>query len=178
MINKKPIDHPESPSPAFDSRDLRQALSAFGTGVTVVTTLDGEARPVGVTANSFNSVSLEPPIVLWSLRKSSPSLPAFDACGRFVINVLTLDQVPLSRRFASPVPEKFHEVAHAPGTHGLPVLAGCAAVFECQTAQRHEVGDHILYLGRVEAYHHRPGPALLFCQGRYAQGVSLALDTA
>lgn len=178
MINNDPEHRMELPEARFDPRDLRQALSAFGTGVTVVTTLDAATRPVGVTANSFNSVSLDPPIVLWSLRKSSPSLPAFDGQGRFVVNVLTLDQLPLSRRFSSPVPDRFHDVPHAPGRHGLPVLTGCAAVFECRTEQRHEIGDHVLYLGRVEAYHHRPGPALLFCQGRYAQGVSLALDTA
>jgi 3-hydroxy-9,10-secoandrosta-1,3,5(10)-triene-9,17-dione monooxygenase reductase component len=177
MINKQHAGESRKPA-AFDPRDLRQALGAFGTGVTVVTTIDAAGSPVGVTANSFNSVSLEPPIVLWSLRKSSPNLPAFDARGRFVINVLTLDQLPLSRRFSSPVADRFHGVAHAPGLHGLPVLAGSAAVFECQTEQRHEVGDHILYLGRVEAYRHQPGQALLFCHGRYAQGVSLALDTA
>lgn len=174
MINSPAENELKSPESAFDPRDLRQALGAFGTGVTVVTTLDAAARPVGVTANSFNSVSLEPAIVLWSLRKSSPNLSAFDERGRFVINVLTLDQWPLSRRFSSPVPDRFQDVAHAPGQHGLPVLAGCAAVFECRTEQRHEVGDHILYLGRVEAYQHQPGPALLFCGGRYAQGVSLA----
>ncbi|MBW0168929.1 MAG: flavin reductase family protein [Hydrogenophaga sp.] len=178
MINNELQKQLVANAAAFDSRDLRQALSAFGTGVTVVTTLDADARPVGVTANSFNSVSLEPPIVLWSLRKASPSLPAFDTCGRFVIHVLTLDQMPLSQRFASPVPEKFRGVAHAPGGHGLPVLEGCAAVFECQTEQRHEVGDHILYLGRVQAYQHRPSAGLLFCQGRYAQGVSLAQSAA
>src|SRR6218665_3033067 len=141
MINKTQIN----PSGAIDPRDLRQALGAFGTGVTVVTTLDPESRPVGVTANSFNSVSLDPPIVLWSLRNTSPSRGAFDACGRFVINVLTLEQVPLSRRFATPIPDKFQGVPHAAGQQGLPVLAECAAVFECRTEQRLEVGDHILY---------------------------------
>ena len=164
--------------PDFSTRAFRSALGMFATGVTIVTARAADGSLVGLTANSFNSVSLEPPIVLWSLRKASPSLPAFDACGRFVINVLTLDQVPISQRFASPVPEKFRDVAHAPGEHGLPVIEGCAAVFECQTEQRHEVGDHILYLGRVQAYHHRPGPGLLFCQGRYAQGVSLAQGAA
>jgi flavin reductase (DIM6/NTAB) family NADH-FMN oxidoreductase RutF len=174
MINKQPI----VAAAPIDPRDLRQALSAFGTGVTVVTTLDAEGRPVGVTANSFNSVSLDPPIVLWSLRISSPSLPAFDACGRFVINVLTLEQLPLSRRFASPIPDKFAGVPHSAGEQGLPVLDCCVAVFECRTQERIEVGDHILYLGRVEAYHHQPAPALLFCQGRYAQGVCLELGVA
>jgi 3-hydroxy-9,10-secoandrosta-1,3,5(10)-triene-9,17-dione monooxygenase reductase component len=128
---------------------------------------------VGVTANSFSSVSLDPPIVLWSLRRASPSLAAFDASGRFVINVLTLQQVELSRRFASPVADKFTGVSHSPGLGGLPVVQDCAAVFECRTEQRLEVGDHILFLGQVEAYGHRVGPTLLYCQGQYAHSVAL-----
>ena len=163
---------------AFDTTDLRRALGRFGTGVTIVTTLDAAGAPVGVTANSFSSVSLEPPIVLWSLRKASPSLAAFDAAGRFVINVLGLQQVELSRRFASPVADKFSGVEHAPGLAGLPVMQGSAAVFECRTEQRLEVGDHILYLGRVEAYGHRVGPTLLYCQGQYAHSVALDASPA
>ncbi|MEI6025579.1 MAG: flavin reductase family protein [Betaproteobacteria bacterium] len=161
----------ESPN---DPTDLRRALGRFGTGVTIVSTLDATGAPVGVTANSFSSVSLDPPIVLWSLRRASPSLAAFDASGRFVINVLALEQVALSRRFASPLADKFEGVDHRPGLAGLPVVAGCAAVFECLTEQRLEVGDHILFLGRVQAYGHRLGPTLLYCQGHYAQGVGLA----
>lgn len=157
----------------FDTTDLRRALGRFGTGVTIVSTLGADGVPVGVTANSFSSVSLDPPIVLWSLRRHSPSLAAFDSAGRFVINVLALDQLELSRRFASSLPDKFAGVECRPGVAGLPVLEGCAAVFECRTEQRLEVGDHILYLGRVEAYGHRLGPTLLFCQGRYAEGVAL-----
>jgi 3-hydroxy-9,10-secoandrosta-1,3,5(10)-triene-9,17-dione monooxygenase reductase component len=133
---------------------------------------------VGVTANSFSSVSLDPPIVLWSLRRASPGLAAFDASGRFVINVLTLQQVELSRRFASPVADKFTGVSHSPGLGGLPVLQDCAAVFECRTEQRLEVGDHILFLGRVEAYGHRVGPTLLYCQGQYAQSAALDAPAA
>jgi len=157
----------------FDSTDLRRALGRFGTGVTIVTTLDAARAPVGVTANSFSSVSLDPPIVLWSLRRASPSLAAFDSAGRFVINVLGVQQVELSRRFASPVADKFAGVDHAPGLAGLPVVQGSAAVFECRTEQRLEVGDHILFLGRVEAYGHRVGPTLLYCQGQYAHSVAL-----
>ena len=157
----------------FDTTDLRRAMGRFATGVTIVSTRGAGGRPVGVTANSFSSVSLEPPIVLWSLRRASPSLAAFDAAGRFVINVLTLDQLELSRRFASPLADKFTGVAHRPGLEGLPVLDGSAAVFECRTEQRLEVGDHVLYLGRVEAYSHRGAPTLLYCQGRYAEGVAL-----
>ena len=161
-----------TPSP-LDTTDLRRALGRFGTGVTIVSTLDAQGAPVGVTANSFSSVSLEPPIVLWSLRRASPSLAAFDATGRFVINVLALEQVELSRRFASPVADKFAGVGHTRGLGGLPVVEGCAAVFQCRTEQRLEVGDHILFLGLVEAYGHQVGPTLLYCQGQYAQGVNL-----
>jgi flavin reductase (DIM6/NTAB) family NADH-FMN oxidoreductase RutF len=172
-----PGNHMTTQSP-IDATDLRRALGRFGTGVTIVSTLDAQGSPVGVTANSFSSVSLQPPIVLWSLRRASPSLAAFDATGRFVINVLALEQVELSRRFASAVPDKFTGVEHTPGLCGLPVLQGCAAVFECRTEQRLEVGDHILFLGRVESYGHRLGPTLLYCQGDYAQGVSLETSAA
>lgn len=161
-----------APEP-FDPLQLRRALGSYGTGVTVVSTLAAGGRLVGVTANSFSSVSLDPPIVLWSLNRRSPSLAAFDDCGRFVINVLGLEQVALSRRFASPLQDKFDGVAHQRGLAGLPVLHDTAATFECRTEQRLEVGDHVLYLGRVEAFEHRHGVGLLYCQGRYAQGVGL-----
>jgi 3-hydroxy-9,10-secoandrosta-1,3,5(10)-triene-9,17-dione monooxygenase reductase component len=157
----------------FDTADLRRALGCFGTGVTVVSTLNSSGEPVGVTANSFSSVSLDPPIVLWSLRRASPSLAAFDASSRFVVHVLTVQQVELSRRFASPVSNRFAGITHHPGLGGLPLLEGCSAVFQCLTEQRLEVGDHILFLGRVQAYDHRPGPTLLYCQGQYTQGLDL-----
>lgn len=158
---------------AIDPLQLRRALGSFGTGVTVVSTLAADGRPVGVTANSFSSVSLDPPIVLWSLKRNSPSLAAFDETGRFVINVLGLDQLELSRRFASPVAERFDGVAVRNGLGGLPVLHGATANFECRTDQRIDVGDHVLFLGRVESFSHSPGAGLLYCQGRYAQGVTL-----
>lgn len=168
------VDLASTPLPeSFDPLQLRRALGSYGTGVTVVSTLAPGGRLVGVTANSFSSVSLDPPIVLWSLNRRSPSMAAFDDSGRFVINVLTLEQVALSRRFASSQPDKFDGVAHQRGLAGLPVLRGTAATFECRTEQRLEVGDHVLYLGRVEAFEHRPGAGLLYCQGRYAQSVSL-----
>ncbi len=154
---------------AFDRFDLRKALGNFGTGVTIVTTRSLDDRLVGVTANSFSSVSLDPPIVLWSLQKTSPSLAAFDMCGRFVINVLASSQIELSRRFASPIPDKFNGVPYQPGINGLPVIDGSAAAFECRTVQRHDVGDHVLYLGQVESYQHREQAALMYLQGRYVQ---------
>lgn len=165
---------PEAPAPGpLDPLQLRRALGSFGTGVTVVSTLAPGGGLVGVTANSFSSVSLDPPTVLWSLNRRSASLAAFDACGRFVVNVLGLDQVAESRRFATSQPDRFDGVAHRRGLAGLPVLHGATATFECRTEQRLEVGDHILFLGRVEAFEHHHGAGLLYCQGRYAQGVGL-----
>ena len=162
----------------FDRLDLRKALGSFGTGVTIVTTKSTDERLVGVTANSFSSVSLDPAIVLWSLQKTSPSLTAYDESGRFVINVLALSQIEHSRRFASSTPDKFNGINYRLGMGGLPVLEGCAATFECRTIQRLDVGDHILYLGQVEAYEHCDQTALLYVQGKYAQSASAELDTA
>ena len=162
----------------FDRLDLRKALGSFGTGVTIVTTKSTDERLVGVTANSFSSVSLDPAIVLWSLQKTSPSLPAYDESGRFGINVLALSQIEHSRRFASSIPDKFNGINYRLGMGGLPVLEGCAATFECRTIQRLDVGDHILYLGQVEAYEHYDQTALLYVQGKYAQSASAELHTA
>lgn len=162
----------------MDPLELRRALGRFGTGVTIVSTRAADGRPVGVTVNSFSSVSLDPPIVLWSLSQASPSLAAFDAAGRFVIQVLAVDQVGLSRRFSSRVPDKFDGVPYRLGLGGMPVIEGCTAAFECLTVERHAVGDHILFLGQVEAFGQCQGTSLLYCQGRYAQGVSLEAGAA
>ena len=117
---------------AFDTRQLRNALGRFTTGVTIITCVDDAGAFVGLTANSFNSLSLDPPLVLWSLREPSPSLEAFLTAPRFAVNVLAEAQVDLSRRFASAAENRFAEGAWALGEHGAPVLAGCAAVFECE----------------------------------------------
>lgn len=154
----------------FDARDFRHALGSFGTGVTVVTTGSRQTRLVGVTANSFSSVSLEPPIVSWSLTSTSPSLPVFDQCGHFVINVLALDQLDLSHRFSRPGPDKFSGLRFSEGLAGMPVFDESAAVLECETVERLNVGDHILFLGRVARYSYDHRPTLLFCQGQYLSG--------
>jgi flavin reductase (DIM6/NTAB) family NADH-FMN oxidoreductase RutF len=159
-------------SPSFDKRDLRNALGSFGTGVTVVTSGSKQTRLVGVTANSFSSVSLEPPIVLWSLGSTSPSLDIFDATGRFVINILSLQQMDLSKRFSSNVQDKFEGIDFSKGLDGLPVLNDCVATIECKTIQRNVVGDHVLFLGQVEKYLYERKPTLLFCQGNYLQGAA------
>jgi flavin reductase (DIM6/NTAB) family NADH-FMN oxidoreductase RutF len=158
---------------SLDSRDLRHALGSFATGVTVVTARHASGRLAGVTANSFSSVSLQPPVVLWSLGLRSPSLEVFDDAGRFVINVLSLAQRDLAQRFASKVSDKFAGVDHREGLMGLPVLSHCAATLECRTIERNEVGDHVLFLGEVEHYSYVRVAPLMFCQGSYQQGVLL-----
>ena len=155
--------------------DFRKALGTFATGVTIVTTLSKDKQLVGVTANSFSSVSLDPPIVLWSLKKNSPSMEAFDHSGRFVVNVLSLAQTDLSKRFASPIPNKFESVAYREGIAGLPLIDNCAATFQCKLFNRVDAGDHIVFLGEVEAYEHHDHPTLMFCKGKYMKGSELEL---
>lgn len=147
---------------------LRRALGRFATGVTIVTCVDDESGGfVGLTANSFNSLSLAPPLVLWSLRETSPSLRAFIRAPRFAINVLGEAQVDLSRRFAARVQDKFAEGAWGLSEHGAPVLAGCVAVFECETVSHQAAGDHRLFVGRVLAYTESTLPPLVFQGGHY-----------
>lgn len=156
-----------APPTAIDGKTLRQTLGRFATGVTIVTCLDGAGERVGLTANSFSALSLEPPLVLWSLRQSSPSLPAFRAAPHFAVNVLAQSQVDLSRRFASPTADKFAHGVWSAGRGGAPVLSGAAAVFECAQVQTQEAGDHLLVIGRVLALADLAAPPLLFHGGHY-----------
>ncbi len=151
----------------MDSRHLRTALGRFTTGVTIVTCTDATGGFVGLTANSFNALSLSPPLVLWSLRESSPSLAPFVAATHFAVNVLTEAQVELSRRFAASRDDRFAEGAWALGEHGAPVLAGCAAVLECETVSHQAAGDHRLFIGRVLACTESALPPLVYQGGRY-----------
>lgn len=151
---------------AFDTQALRGALGRFATGVTIITCLDGAGTQVGLTVNSFNALSLQP-LVLWSLRLASPSLAAFSAATHFAVNVLAEAQVDLSRRFASKVADKFDEGAWSPGLGGVPVLGGCAAVFECELQAQHDAGDHRLFIGHVRRLADLAVPPLLFQGGHY-----------
>lgn len=151
----------------MDARQLRNALGRFTTGVTVVTCRDAQGQWVGLTANSFNSLSLDPPLVLWSLRSASPAMAAFVAAPRFAVNVLAEAQVEVSRRFASKAEDRFAEGVWALGDHGAPVLAGCAAVFECETVSQQPAGDHQLFIGRVLACTEAPVPPLVYQAGHY-----------
>jgi flavin reductase (DIM6/NTAB) family NADH-FMN oxidoreductase RutF len=151
---------------AIDRRALRGALGCFATGVTVMTTLRADGAPVGLTVNSFASVSLDPPLVLWSLASHSPSLDAFRAARHFCVNVLAADQEALCRRFATPEADKFAGVEWTTGEGGIPVLGGCIATFECSSAFNNWGGDHVIFVGRVERFATRDAPALLFHRGR------------
>ncbi len=165
---------PAEPEPArFDLRDFRDALGSFATGVTIVTTRGKDGEPVGLTVNSFASVSLEPPLVLWSQSLYAQSLPAFQEASHFVVNVLAADQVELAKRFAGAHDNRFLNVEHIVPDHGAPVIASCAAHFECRNDARYYGGDHIIFLGRVERYAHVRKPTLLFCHGRYMSGQPL-----
>ena len=156
---------------SFDTRELRNALGTFVTGVTVVTTRAAGGKPFGVTANSFSSVSLDPPLVLWSQSVSSSSHPAFRDTEHFAVNILADDQVALSNHFAKPQDDKFSGIAYSDGIGGVPLLHGTAAHIECVKVASYPGGDHVVFLGRVERISQsitqgsrRP---LAFGQGRY-----------
>ena len=153
----------------FDARDLRRALGQYATGVTVVTTTDPAGQPFGMTANSFTSVSLDPPLVLWAAAKSSPSLAAFETNPRFAVNVLASDQHHLSRQFATTGAEKFEGVRLRDGD--LPILDGTVAHFVCRRRPgpegRIEAGDHVLFMGEIESYEAPGGEPLVFHSGFY-----------
>lgn len=153
----------------FSAPEFRTALGSFATGVTIVTTASQPDQPIGVTASSFNSVSLDPPLVLWSLAKSSKSLAAFCGSGHFAIHVLSSHQEALSNRFARSGEEKFQDVSWGPGALGSPVLQEYSARFECRTVHQYEGGDHIIFVGEVVEFDHRDHAPLLFHGGRYAE---------
>lgn len=152
---------------SFDSRQLRNVLGTFTTGVTIVTTRDAKGVPHGVTANSFSSVSLEPPLVLWSQALTSRSLPAFRDSDHFAVNILADDQVAISQHFARQQEDKFANMEYSDGLGRVPVLQGTVAHFECVKVASYPAGDHIIYLGRVERLSHSGRRPLAFAHGRY-----------
>jgi flavin reductase (DIM6/NTAB) family NADH-FMN oxidoreductase RutF len=159
---------PQARTPSFSSPEFRTALGMFATGVTIVTARDASGACVGLTANSFNSVSMGPPLVLWSLSQRAGSLPAFTRGSHYAINILAAEQHALAERFASKVADRFAGVAFRDGVGGAPILEGAAAVFECFNRSRYEEGDHIIFVGEVERCEHRAGAQpLIFHGGRY-----------
>jgi 3-hydroxy-9,10-secoandrosta-1,3,5(10)-triene-9,17-dione monooxygenase reductase component len=155
-------------NPEHDPRDFRNALGLFATGVTIVTTKTSAGEPIGLTANSFSSVSLSPPLVLWSLSLRSPNLPNFLQATHFAVNVLAQDQIALSQRFARPILNKFEGVAHRFAGSDMPLIDGAAAQFECRTEARHYSGDHVIFIGHVLQYRYADRDALGYFRGRYA----------
>ncbi len=151
----------------FDSKQLRQVLGAFPTGVTVVTTVDVAGQAYGVTANSFSSVSLDPPLILWSQSNTSSSHAAFRDAERFVVNIMADDQVQVANQFARSGIDKFQGIAVHPGLGGVPVIDGTAANLECLKVAAYPGGDHTIFIGLIERFKRSERPSLAFAQGRY-----------
>lgn len=156
-----------SPCAAFDPNRLRAALGSFVTGVTVVSAIDGNGSPRGFTANSFTSVSLDPPLVLVCIAKTASSCPVFSTAGHFTVSVLSDSQIAVSNLFATKAADKFAQTAWRPGTHGSPVIENAAASFECRRYELHEAGDHVLLIGEVLAFEHSLSTPLAYCRGAY-----------
>lgn len=153
----------------IDPRDFRRALGQFPTGVTIITTVDEAGEPIGVTASSFNSVSIDPALVLWSVDKRAFSAAIFRSAQHFAVNVLASDQMDLSNRFASRGEDKFKDIAWAAGAGGCPILPEVAARFECLTWNVYEGGDHLIIVGQVLHYaYDAERMPLVFAKGAYA----------
>ena len=153
---------------AIDAGALRQVLGNFATGVTVVTTLGDNNAPVGMTANSFSSVSLDPPLILWSIGLKAPSLGAFRTHTAFAINIMCAASEDLAMNFARPSDDKFAGINWHAGLDGVPILDDALAVIQCRVETRIPAGDHEIYLGRVCDFHSSEKSPLLFHKGKFA----------
>jgi len=164
---------------SIDPREFRQALGSFATGITVVTTASHEAGMIGITANSFNSVSLDPPLVLFSLDRRAYSLAAFHSAGHFAINVLSERQRPLAVIFATPLIDKWDNVHYELWDTGCPILTDTLANFECKTQHIYDGGDHLIFVGRVQKLRYiATGSPLLYFRGGYRRiAAEVASDT-
>jgi flavin reductase (DIM6/NTAB) family NADH-FMN oxidoreductase RutF len=153
----------------IDPRDFRNALGTYATGVTIITAIAADGKPYGLTCNSFASVSLNPPLVLWSLGMFSQRLNVFQNASHFAVNVLGVSQQALASRFAKSAEEKFAGIEWTPGLGGAPLLADSVANFQCRAASRYYGGDHVIFLGAVEAYSYNRQEPLLFAHGGYGR---------
>ncbi len=157
-----------SPSNSASPLALRSALGLFATGVTIITTRALDGSMIGLTANSFNSVSLTPPLVLWSIGQKAGSLQAFLQAKHYAIHVLAVEQQALAERFAGKATDRFAGVVMHEGRGGIPLLEGCAAVFECEAKSQYPEGDHVILVGEVLACQHDASRApLLFHGGKF-----------
>ena len=158
-----------SQNPAADDfpRNFRNALGMFATGITVVTMRTPTGELIGLTVNSFNSVSLDPPLVVWSLSSNLPSLKLFEECEYYAINVLAADQEAVSQRFASRMGDRFAGLGFDHGLGGAPLLHGCCARFECRNTTRHAGGDHVVFISEVVRFDRTPSEPLIYFGGSY-----------
>ena len=152
---------------SIDSKQFRKALGSFTTGVTIVTTRGADGKDYGLTANSFNSVSMDPPMVLWSLGKKSSSLEAFAGADHFAVHILAADQETTSNRFAKSGTDKFDGIKPSRGHGEVPLLEGCSARFECRVAYKYDGGDHVIFVGEVINFDDFSRPPLIFHGGNY-----------
>lgn len=158
----------QQPPAAEDAaRSFRNALGMFATGITVVTMRTPAGEPIGLTVNSFNSVSLDPPLIVWSLANDLPSRALFEACEYYAINVLAADQEAVSQRFASRLGDRFAGLGFDHGLGGAPLLHGCCARFECRNTTRHEGGDHTVFISEVVRFDRTPADPLIYFGGAY-----------
>ena len=168
IANPEPFPFEQAEPTGDAQNDLRQALGRFPTGVAVITALDADGMAIGLTVSSFNTVSLEPPLVVWSLQLASRHLQTFDTTRTYAINILSSAQADVSNLFASSFERPFEIVAWMPGLNGVPLLAGCCAWFEVANFQQLDGGDHRLYLGNVQRFAADRAPApLVFHDGDY-----------
>jgi flavin reductase (DIM6/NTAB) family NADH-FMN oxidoreductase RutF len=178
-MNDKPTHVPEpetayelaSGSSALDPRDFRNALGTYATGVTIVTAVADDGKPYGLTCNSFASVSINPPLVLWSLGMYSQGLPIFQNAAHFAVNVLGVSQASLATKFSKSGVDRFDGVDWKPGLGNAPLIAGSVAQFQCRAANRYYGGDHVIFLGAVEAYAYNKQEPLLFLSGGFGRFV-------
>src|SRR5215475_829177 len=164
-----PANELASDSSPIDPRDFRNALGTYATGVTIITAAGADGKPYGLTCNSFASVSLNPPLVLWSLVVYSSSLTVFQNASHFAVNVLGASQQALANKFAKSSDDKFTGVNWSPGLGNAPVLAESVANFQCRSVNRYYGGDHVIFLGAVEAYSYNRKEPLLFARGTYGR---------
>ncbi len=153
----------------IEKRPFRDALGQFATGVTLITTVDAEQNPVGMTANSFSSLSLEPPLVLWSIAKSSSNYPVFAEANHFAIHILEKSQTEIAQQFARKDIDRFEGIEIEKGIRDTPVLTRFLSRFECATECRYDGGDHLILVGRVQKLDTQAGAPLIFFGGKFAQ---------
>jgi flavin reductase (DIM6/NTAB) family NADH-FMN oxidoreductase RutF len=171
-IDADPANELASDSSPIDPRDFRNALGTYATGVTIITAAGADGKPYGLTCNSFASVSLNPPLVLWSLVLYSSSLSVFQNAGHFAINVLGASQQALANKFAKSSEDKFAGVEWTSGVGDAPLLKDSVANFQCRAVNRYYGGDHVIFLGAVEAYAYNRDEPLLFARGGYGRFIA------